>query len=218
MGKKLLYIAGIVVLLLIAALVFLLKRSPAQLDEEATFVAATIPYAPEFNYRQTVNDCGPFNTAAVVRALTEREVSSAQFAEDIGWRLRNNYTIPIGLEMQLKANGLNVEVPNMEPLMDEEKIVYLKQELSNGHPIIVLGARDGFEHYITLLGFDSEKDEFYFYDSFFDKDESKSGHTIDTNGDAPGNRIYSSKELLEFWRGGGMYGLYEWYAIVASWV
>ena len=39
--------------------------------------------------------------------------------------------------------------------------------------------------------------------------------TVD-NGELPGNRTLSSESLLTFWKGGGMYGLYEWYAIVGS--
>ena len=83
-------------------------------------------------------------------------------------------------------------------------------------PIIILGERDYYEHYITILGFNNTKNEFYVYDSFFDKGEKDL--TIDENNDLPGNRTFTSNELLTFWSNGGMYGLYNWYTIVASYL
>lgn len=164
-----------------------------------------------------MNNCGPFNTAAVVRALKKKEVNSQTFAKKIGWRLPNKYTLPLGIEKQLEENGIAVEKPNLKTLADEEKILFLQQELSHGKPIIILGERNNFEHYVTIFGFDSLKDEFYVYDSFHDKKPgSKDEMTKDDNADLPGNRIFSSKELLNFWRNGGMYGIYNWYAIVTS--
>lgn len=209
-------IIGVVLLVGVLAVASLFHRSKIKVQGTPEGKSASIPYSSEFNYRQTVNDCGPFNTAAIVRALTGQAVSSAEFAEEIGWRLPNNYTIPNGLVKQLESHGLNATAPNVKKLSDEQKIVYLQQELTEGHPIIILGERDGFEHYITLFGFNAEKDELYLYDSFHDKDEDNPEYTIDSNGNNSGNQVYTSEELLNFWRGGGMYGLYEWYAIVAS--
>lgn len=176
--------------------------------------AVYIPYPAEFNYRQTINDCAPFAAAAAVRAVTGQNVSSTEFAQEISWRLPNKYTLPPGLEALLRQKGFHVDILNIGSASDEEKIISLQYEISSMNPIILLGERDGYQHYITLLGYNQEKKEFYVYDSFYDKDVP--GMTIDSNGDLPGNRIYSHDELLTFWRGGGMYGLYEWYAIAVS--
>jgi len=189
---------------------------PPTIDKNQIKTTSLIDYPSGFNYRQTTNDCGPYNTAAVVRAIKKIEVDSQKFAEEIEWRLPNKYTLPWGLEKQLKENEIAIEKPNLRFLSDKEKISFLQQQLSQKKPIIILGETDGFEHYITVFGFDSSKDEFYVYDSLNDKNPTLEGLTKDDNADFPGNKTFTSKELLDFWRGGGMYGIYRWYAIVAS--
>lgn len=208
--SKNLIILGIII---IGGYIWTSSTTP-KFDESKISVSSTINYPPVYNYRQTINDCGPFNAAAIVRALTKNEISSSEFAKNIEWRLPNKYTLPWGMEKQLKQNGVTIEIPNIKALSDEEKILFLQERLSRGKPIIILGERDNYEHYISIFGFDSTKDEFYVYDSLFEKGEE--GFTIDENDSLPGNRNFTSEELLNFWRGGGMYGLYNWYAIVAS--
>lgn len=182
--------------------------------EDISNFSVVIEYSSKYNYRQTINDCGPFSAAAVVRILTKNNVKSEDFVKDMKFRLPNKYTLPEGVEKLLKDNSIEVKTPNVKELSDEDKIKFIKEQLSFGKPVIILGERKKYEHYLTILGFDNSKDEFYIYDSFYNKAEE--GLTIDNNGDLPGNRNYSSKELLNFWRGGGMYGLYEWYIIVAD--
>lgn len=182
------------------------------ISEENITQSALIEYPERFNFRQSVNDCGPYTVAAVVRALTHKTIDSSEFAQTITWRLPNKYTLPWGMEKQLHENQIIIKTPNLKALNDNERITYLKQKLSEKKPVIILGERDGYEHYLTLFGFNSKKDEFYIYDSLGKKGEDSM--TTDENGSLPGNITLSEKELLTFWRGGGMYGLYQWYAIV----
>jgi hypothetical protein len=193
---------------------FLKNGGAPTIDKNKILYSSIIDYSGEFNYRQTVNDCGPFSTAAVVRALTGKTIDSAEFTKNIGWRLPNKYTLPWGLEKQLKDNGISIETPNLKNLSEEDKILFLEEQLSQKNPVIILGQIKKYQHYITLFGFNDREKTFYVYDSFFDKGED--GLTKDANGDLPGNRNLSFEELLNFWRGGGMYGLYNWYAIVSE--
>jgi uncharacterized protein YvpB len=88
-----------------------------------------------------------------------------------------------------------VKVPILKNLTDSKKLQVLKQELSSGNLIILSVKADG-PHYITLLGYD--EDEFYVYDSFYNRDPSKQ-FTDDDNGILPGNRSISNTVLLERW-------------------
>lgn len=202
-------------ILLLAYLFFGLSEKP-KIDRSIIKESAFIEYPEEFNFRQSKNDCGPFNAAAVVRALTGKNADSASFAKEIGWRLPNKYTLPWGLENQLKEHGINVEKPDFYLLTDDEKIALIRQRLSSGKLIIILGERDNYEHYITILGFNSNKDEYYIYDSLQASLPEQKNMTIDENASLPGNKTMKVQELIAFWRGGGMYGLWEWYGLTAS--
>ncbi len=210
MIKKIILVFGILILGVFSYFYF---QSPPEFDESILADVISLNYPSEYNFRQSVNDCGPFNVAAVVRAIKRELVSSAEFAETMQWRLNNNYTLPWGLEDQLRENGISFETPNLWKLSDEDKIIYLKFQLSYFNPIILLGEQDGFQHYITLLGY--KKNDFFVYNSLLDKGELE-GLTVDENGVHPGNMNMSSEELLEFWSEGGVYGIYNWYALVNS--
>lgn len=171
-------------------------------------------YPTEFHFLQPDNDCGPYNVAAIVRVLNKKQVSSGEFAETIGWRMPNGYTMPWGLEEQLKENGIPIEIPNLPVFTDEERLDFLHERMSQGKLVIILGEKDGIQHYLSLFGFNRQKDEFYVYDSLLE--EGTVGMTIDENGDQTGNSTLNSNELLKFWSQGGMYGKFIWYAIVAA--
>lgn len=205
-----------ILIITIAATVYIRETSPPMIDKNQIKSAYLIEYSTKFNYRQTANDCGPFNVAAVVRTLKKEEVDSGKFSKEIKWRLPNKYTLPIGLKKQLKQNGIIVKVPNLKRLSNEDKIYFLQQQLSQGKPVILLGEKENYQHYITVFGFDTSKDEFYIYDSAYQEDERIRGLTRDDNATLPGNQTITSNKMLDFWDGGGMYGVYNWYALVAS--
>jgi len=213
--KKNLWILFSGALILFLAYSFFGNTKP-RIDTKVIKESALIEYPTEYNYRQSRNDCGPFNVAAVVRALTGKNVNSASFAKEIGWRLPNKYTLPWGLESQLKAHDIHVKKPNFKLLADDKKIKLVQEYLSFGMPIIILGERNNYEHYITILGFDSNKDQYYIYDSLQESSPEQKAMTTDENTTLPGNKIMKSEELLDFWRGGGMYGLWEWYGLATS--
>lgn len=201
-------------IILLSGIYFVVNNKDSAVDKNLVKQSSFIEYPSEYNFRQTRNDCGPYNTAAVVRALLKKEINSAEFSKNISWRLPNKYTLPWGLEKQLREYDISIEIPNVKNLSDGDKIALLRERLSRGRAIIILGGRENYQHYISIFGFDSMNDRFYVYDSLFKR--GGDGVTMDDNGELPGNVTYSSQELLNFWRAGGMYGFYTWYAIVAT--
>ena len=214
--KKKIWVSLIGTLLLLVALLFLNSRVKPQMDAAIIKESAFINYPAEYNYRQSVNDCGPFNVAAVIRALIGKNVDSAALAHKIGWRLANGYTLPWGLESQIRSHGINIAKPHVGVLSDDEKITLVRGYLSMGRPIVILGERDNYEHYVTILGFASDMDQYFIYDSIQAPSHENPELTTDDNDFLPGNKIMKSRELLDFWRGGGMYGFWEWYGLVAG--
>jgi hypothetical protein len=175
-----------------------------------------LDYSSENNYAQYGTTCGPFSVAGTVRTIKQEEVDSWEFAENIKLKIGSFGTTPFGVKKQLKENEITIELPKVRGYSDEERIEFLQERLSKCSAIILLGVPEeiNYQHYITVLGFDKEKDVFYIYDSFYHKINKT--HTIDTNGDLPGNRNYSSEELINFWERGGFLGFYEWFSIVAN--
>lgn len=212
--KKKIFVGLIILMVLIGAMI--IRGNKPHLEQSSIKESALITYPTEYNYRQTKNDCGPFNVAAVVRALKEQDVESSSFAQEIGWRLPNKYTLPWGLEKQLKENGIKIDKPRFNLLTDGEKIKLIQQYLSVEKPVVILGERENYEHYITILGFNSASDEYYIYDSLKNASPNQQNMTIDENGQNPGNATLNSNDLLDFWRGGGMYGLWKWYGLAAG--
>ncbi|MBN1494976.1 C39 family peptidase [Candidatus Peregrinibacteria bacterium] len=188
------------------------ERQPESESEKAT--SALISYLSEYNFAQTYNDCAPYNAAAVVRALTGTNVSSAEFARTISYRMEYNWTLPEGIIKQLNQNDISTLIPDLSAINDLEKIEYLRDRLLQKHPVILLVKKEDFQHYITIFGFDSTKDEFYIYDSLMERLEG--GLTKDENSDMPGNKTLTTAELLKAWSGGELKGKYNWYAIVCS--
>lgn len=173
-----------------------------------------IDYPSEYNYKQVSTYCGPFSTAAVVRVLTGKQVDSFEYSENIGWRIFEKGTHPIGLSRQLEKQNLKVEIARLGRFSDDERLLFLQERLSQGNPIIILGEKNSYQHYVTLLGFNKGKQEYYVYDSWYP--EGTNGLVVDENDSLPGNLTLNSKALLTFWRKGGIYTFYEWYALVAS--
>ena len=213
--KIIIRVLGILLAILLVGLFLLRPRNDVpEMNKSLILDTHITDYSSEYHFLQTGNDCGPFNVAALTRILVNKEVSSAEFAKTIGWRIPNGYTMPWGLEKQLKENGIPVELPNLTVFTDEERINFLHERMSQGKLLIILGVKGDIQHYLSLFGFNRNNDEFYVYDSLIE--EGAPGFTIDENGSLPGNRTLSSEEILEFWSKGGMYGKFMWYAIVAG--
>lgn len=164
------------------------------------------------NFRQGPNQCGPYAAAFFVHAFKPTEdVQPQRFVEELPWKLPGGYTHPRALESLLRKHGLAIEAFNASLLNDEQKIHFLQQKISSGFPVILLTYMYGYQHYITLLGYDDVKGEFAVYDPIFTRGET--GMTVDENGGLPGNRNISDTRLLSDWSKGGIAGLYEWYLL-----
>lgn len=175
---------------------------------------ALIDYPTHWNFRQPTNGCGPYSAAAVMRTFSHEEIDSKLISREMSWRLPNEYTLPWGIEAMLKSHDISISTPILRYLSDESRLLFLELMLSEKHPVILLGELSGIQHYVTILGFDSDLREFYLYDSVYPA--LGDGMTKDGNGSLPGNQTLSYDELLEFWGKGGMYGFYRWYALVAK--
>lgn len=175
---------------------------------------AIIPFHSSLNFRQGYNDCGPFSAKAMINAVRGKNIPLKELKSKLKWRLKNNYTLPPGMEGLLKKYKIKIKTIKLGRLSDQQRIVELKRHLNGGKPIILLIGIGRYQHYITLLGYD--KKGFIIYDSLLKASPQNRIYTVDLNGSLPGNNRLGYKELLASWSKGGMYGFYEYYGIVGS--
>ncbi len=171
---------------------------------------AALPYASEWNYRQSLNACGPYSAAAVIRLANNGDLSSEEIAEHTPWRYKG-YTLPFGVVSNLKRSGLTVQ-ESIIALQNPEKLSWLREQIGRGSPVIILIRKNGLLHYVTLVGY--TRQTFDIYDSLEAKGKDKL--TVDLNGEAPGNVSWTDEELLTLWNQGGLFGLYQNYAITVK--
>ena len=173
-----------------------------------------ISYSSDDLYRQDYNGCGPFS-AAVMRILLNEDVDSLQVSAAMPLRIpRRKSTIPEGIEKYLRNQWISVSTPKLEHLSDEEKLNYLRYHVSQDHPIILLVDLWWYQHFFTLLGYNTKRMERYIYDSIEKRGEE--GHTLDRNGERTGNRTRTDRDLLKAWNNWGAFGFYDNYALIAS--
>lgn len=209
--KKYLFFASIgLTLLLLVSVGIIYPKTTSPKDRLPTPSSAILPYNAEWNLRQSLNACGPYSAAAVIRILTQSPISSEAIAQATPWRYRG-YTLPFGVVSILQSHHLLTEEAIVAGT-DEEKISWLQAQLAQQKPVILLGRKNGLLHYVTLVGY--QPDQFHVYDSLEEK--GVAGMTLDKNGLSPGNTNWTTGELLTFWSQGGLFGLYQQYAIVIA--
>lgn len=85
----------------------------------------------------------------------------------------------------------------MPKVSNQKRINFLKDELNQGHYVILLGSESHQQHYLVVIGVDSQEG-FHLYDPL------------------TGQRTINDSDLLKFWSSGGLFGFYRWLAIAAS--
>lgn len=167
-----------------------------------------LPYKTDWNFRQSKNACGPYSAAAAIRQLTNEDVSSEAISHETPWRYRG-YTLPSGVASVIRKNGLSAD-EFISTGSNEDKVLWLRSQIAQQKPVIILGRKNGLLHYVTLLGY--QQDRFHVYDSLEEKSAAET--TVDKNDSLPGNINWTDDELLTFWSKGGLLGLYRYYAII----
>ncbi len=170
-------------------------------------------FPSEWNLRQTKNACGVYAVYAAVSSWSSKQTEPSDVARNIFWRLPSGYTLPWGVEDGLSHYGQH-SAYTADHVTDKEKLIFLEGGLSLRTPIVLLGREHDLLHYVTLLGYEKTSSTFFVYDSLLPRNEGKANHTVDLNGEDPGNITWTSNQLLDFWNAGGVFGFYRNYAVI----
>ncbi len=138
--------------------------------------------------KQGKNQCAAFSTAFVLRNFDRKAEGSVVYT-GIPYKIPiSGYVLPKGVVTYIQSQGYR-------PTLLKGDIDSIKARLVQGNnPIIVLvGNGLLWQHYMTFLGYDNEKQEMYFFDSGREKDE---------NAELPGNRTMAEDHFLKWWNNG----------------
>ncbi|MDE5978018.1 MAG: C39 family peptidase, partial [Turicibacter sp.] len=175
--------------LLIFGLMTLYSLTPFPKKDTVTgSLPSTFSIATDNSFETQVhNECSAFSTAYVLRHFGESSLGMKLY-EQFNFKIPFlGYVLPKGI-----LNYFNDS--DYIATLYHGSFETLKLRLLEGTPIIVL-IGDGFhwQHYMTLVGFDEDSEEVYFFDSLRQEDENK---------EAPGNRTLSTDYFLQLWDNG----------------
>lgn len=165
-------------------------------------------------YRQTINNCGPYSVMAVKNILTEESLDPEQLAIEMKWRIYKNLTFPQGVVDLLHKYQISTKEYNLHSEPDVDKILWLKNRITEGKPVILLIKIHHVLHYVTVVGYDEEG--FMLYDSMQEKLPGNPRKTICDEKCISGNRYYTNEELMSYWNEGGYLLFFRNWCIVCS--
>lgn len=165
---------------------------------------------PKQYFKQGLSHCGVYSVKAILSAFgLDNKKHPKEYQTN--WVGRHLFSMTIGRDYYVKifsSYGLNAKAGNAEKLSGAERLDLLKRFLANESPIMIrIGNGYIFSnkytpvlgkiipHWITLWGYDEDKQIFYIYDSGLPKKCWKNDLLI-------GNTIRTYKEILRDWNFG----------------
>ncbi len=183
------FLAGIVLLTINFSPTVLLSRLlPVRMASPSTPLALPQSHLPEFSLsfdQQGYNQCAGY-AAAFIRRYYGQEVYGSDVYEQISYNLPFDIGVPPHrLLRHFRKNNLQATARTGE-------FGHIKSYAARNIPSIVLvGEGISWQHYMVFLGYDSDQNELYFYDSEVG--------SIERNRQAPGNRTLSEEQFLDIW-------------------
>jgi predicted double-glycine peptidase len=166
----------------------------------------------EIYYRQTLNNCAPYSVMGIINILTGEIKDPEVLAKETNWRIMKNLTFPQGLIDLLHKYNVKTKEYILKTYEDNKKILWLKNQIDNGNPIILLVKTQGVQHYFTVIGYD--ENGFMLYDSLQEKENENTRKTIIDRKEYIGNRYYENNEIIKLWNNGGYKIFFKNWALV----
>lgn len=179
-----------------------------------TTVAHTLKMNSNIYFRQTYNNCGPYSVMAVLNITKGQIINPELLAQEIKWRIHKNLTFPQVVVNLLHKYSIHTSEYCLYNYDANEKVKWIKKNISNGYPVILLIKVHGIQHYVTVVGYDEYG--IMLYDCFQDRDETNKKYTIIDKKCLSGNRYYLSDKLIKLWDMGGYKIFFKNWAIVCK--
>jgi len=168
----------------------------------------------EIYFRQTLNNCAPYAVMGIINILTGEVKDPEILAKETKWRIIKNLTFPQGVLDLLHKYNIRTKEYSLKIYSNNKKIIWLKNQIDNGNPIILLVKVKNIQHYFTILGYD--ENGFMLYDSLQEKQNENTRKTIVDKEEYMGNRYYKDNEIINLWNNGGYKIFFRNWAIACS--
>jgi hypothetical protein len=163
-------------------------------------------------YRQTLNNCAPYAVMGVINILTGEKKDPEILAKETRWRIIKNLTFPQGLIDLLHKYKIDTKEYALKIYTDDKKLLWLKNQIDNGNPVILLVKVKNIQHYFTVIGYD--ENGFMLYDSLQEKQNENTRKTVIDKEEYVGNRYYKNNEIISLWNNGGYKIFFKNWAVV----
>ncbi|HAX73201.1 MAG TPA: hypothetical protein DCY20_06730 [Firmicutes bacterium] len=180
-------ISSVVVIMLVVSVGYYFFPLPVA-DDIDTRLASQLIIEEENSFETQVhNECSAFSSAYVLRHFGE-SITGMTLYESLNFKLPlSGYVLPNGILSYF--HELDYDITMFSGTLNQ-----LKMRLGAGVPIIVLvGEGVNWQHYMTLIGYNTDLKELYFFDSLRKEDE---------NAELPGNRTLTEDYFLSMWDNG----------------
>lgn len=215
MKKKLLLILICILIFLSVFVIFFGRVLPSKINiQDVESKVYTLEMNKDLFYRQTINNCGPYSVMCVANIIKNEILDPEVLAKETKWRIQKNLTFPQGVVDLLHKYDISTKEFILKNKTDEEKILWLKNNIQNGTPVILLIKVHHVLHYVTVIGYN--EDGFMLYDSMQEKLDENPRKTIIDPLCITGNRFYTNDELLQLWDAGGYKIFFRNWAIVCN--
>jgi len=161
---------------------------------------------------QSFNDCVPYSVMGVINVLKGDKIDPEILVKETRWRIMNNLTFPQGAIDLLHKYKIKTKEYCLKLYSTNDKIMWLKNNIDKGNPIILLVKEKSVQHCFTVIGYD--ENGFMLYDSIQEKSDKNSKMTKRDRIDYMGNRYYTNEELIELWNKGGYKIFFRNWAVV----
>lgn len=212
--KIILLLASIILLGILIFLITFGRALPSKIFSSSNKGTNYLLMNTDMFYRQTINNCGPYSVMAVTNILKNEINDPEKLSKEMTWRIYKNLTFPQGVVNLLHKYKVRTKEFNLNGKSDNKKIDWLKTNIDNGKPVVLLIKIHHVLHYVTVLGYDEKG--FMLYDSMQEKNPENQRKTIIDENAIAGNRYYTNMELINLWNDGGYKIFFKNWAIVCS--
>ena len=150
----------------------------------------------------------------VINVVTGESKDPELLAKETKWRIMNNLTFPQGIIDLLHKYNITTKEYCLNVYSNNDKAHWLKNQIDNGNPIILLAKVQNIQHYFTVIGYD--ENGFMLYDSLQERQNESTMKTKIDREEYMGNRYYPNDELMALWNNGGYKVFFRNWAVVCS--